>query len=183
MGSNKLYIDDLYEQRVIAAAREMDGSALFNSSLDHAAIIVKHLIKSATADICIFSGRLNPRVYGPALTVDATAEFLGASGAKCKVLVESLDDIDLDDHTLIDRLRDSDDFELRKLPEQLARDATFHFAVIDETSFRLEGDKNKPEAIAAFGDKKSAVLLKSLFERMWQQSDKVDIRKRENCEQ
>lgn len=169
---------ETYRERVKKLARERKGEPIYNGSVDHAAIIVESMFAEAKSYVHILSEGLNPRVYGPDDVVEQAKLCLAEPNRTMKILIE-INDLDrLKTHPYFDELADSKNLEVRFVPSELQARYDFHLLVMDGDSFRFEQDKSKHEAIAAFGDSKSAANLESLFQKIWglSEENKVDLK-------
>lgn len=164
-----------YRDLVMDAAKSKNGDPIYNASLEHAAILVENLFKVAERDVNIFSGSLNPRVFGGSKVLDRAAQFLGRSGSKVRIIVENEADIDIEDHPFLKRFKDTDDLELVRLDKDLSEKTAYHFIVADSDSYRFEKNKSKPAAVASFGDAPGGERLSTIFEKLWQKSKVIPL--------
>ena len=134
-----------YEEVVIEAIRVKDGKPVFNGSIEHAAILLSRMFKVAQNNIRILSRSLNPKVYSKDIALEMQT-FLNRGG-QIRIIIE--DDTKFKDHPIAHL---TEDCEIRKLHQEIANKIPYHMTVIDDFGYRFEGDKNLPQAIAAFGD-------------------------------
>ena len=156
-----------YRDRVEKLARDRDGKPIYNGSLDHAEIIVENMFAHAKSDVCILTGHLNARVYGPAPVMEQARLFLSNPQHTVKLLIEEPEKIEWKEHPFLHEFSDNENVEIRKIPKNLQDSYDFHFLVMDDDSYRYEGDKTKYSAIAAFGDKKGAANIREIFNVLW----------------
>lgn len=156
-----------YKQKVRAAAERRDGAPLYNGSLSHAAVLAEEMFANANSNVSIFSGSLNARVYGTSDIVEKARQFLSDTTHKVRVLIEEPDLVDAEDHLFVREFCDNNDVEFRSLSKDLKGKVDYHFIVMDDDSYRFEGDKSAPAAIAAFGDSAGAERLSEIFDTLW----------------
>ena len=159
-----------YRSKVRAAALKRDGTPLYNGSLDHAAVLAEEMFASANSSVCIFSGSLNARVYGTSDLVEKARQFLSDTSHKVRVLLEEPSKVDADDHLFVREFVGNDDVSFKSLPLGMKGAVDYHFIVMDSDSYRFEGDKAEPTAIAAFGDEAGGRRLTEIFDTLWDAS-------------
>ncbi|WP_417824395.1 hypothetical protein [Thalassospira lucentensis] len=157
---------DAYTKKVRLVALERDGKPIYNSSLDHAAILSAAMFEHASNEVCILTGKLDAKVYGREGVVENARIFLSRPDRKIRVLVEHLEEVDQKDHPFTKEFSDNSDVEIRALNVDQHK-VPFHFIVMDRDSYRFEKDKNVPSAVAAFGDSKGGENLTRIFDEMW----------------
>lgn len=165
-----------YRKRVAALAAARTGEPISNGSVDHAAIIIEQMFKSAERQVSILSGSLNARVYGRDEIVDQAKFFLAQSNHRLRILLESDDVMLFRDHPLFERMRTNDNIEVGIVPAAMRDKYTYHFMVMDDDSYRYEPTKNAPTAVAAFGDRETTSNLSNIFTILWDTSTRVDLR-------
>jgi len=143
-----------------------NGQAIFNGSLDHAAIIVENMFAHASTSINILTGRLNARVYGCDEVMEQAKLFLADPAHTVNILIEDMDALN-DDHPFVREFWDNKNVRIRNLPKSASEQVTYHFLVMDDDSYRFEKDKGAPLAIAAFGDKVGAKNMQEIFALLW----------------
>lgn len=144
-----------------------DGTPLYNWSLNHAAVLAEEMFGNANEGVNIFSGNLNARVYGTPNLIQKAQQFLSDNTHKVRILIENPDIVDPKDHPFVREFSGNDDVEFRALPQHLHAATDYHFIVMDSDSYRFEGNKSEPTAIAAFGDQAGGKRLTEIFDSLW----------------
>lgn len=168
-GSNVMHLD-AYRDQVQSIAADRSGGAIYNGSLNSAAIVVEALFSSAREDVTILTGKLNPRVYGRDDVVLQAKLFL-VSDAKNRMRI-ILEENKLENrklHPLLQSLSSYRGFSIRYAPPSLQASYDFHFVAADSDCYQFKRDKTKLSAIAAFGDIKRGPILTDFFEKAWNQ--------------
>jgi hypothetical protein len=163
-----------FKKKVQAAAKARNGEPLYNSSLEHAAILTEAMFQYANDEVCILSGELNARVYGRGEVVEQAKLFLADPDHSLRVLVESSSEADREDHPFYEEFLDHDNAKFRQVPPKLREKYIFHLMVMDGDSYRFEEDKGLPSAVAAFGDTSGGENLGRIFETLWDNSENLD---------
>ena len=159
---------DEYRVRVNRIAWERSGGAIYNGSLEHAAVVVEALLANATSEVMILTGKLNTRVYGRDDVVMQAKLFLtNSADNRLRILIEEDKPQNRELHPLLRGLSEYKGFSIRHVPEGLQASYGFHFVAADDDCYRFERDKAKPFAIAAFGDREGGVSLASFFDKAW----------------
>lgn len=166
---------DEYRKRVAELARTRTGEPIANGSFEHAAIIIEQMFKSANKHISILSGNLNPRVYGRDQVVDEAKLFLAQSNHTAKILLESDDQLLVNDHPFFECLKNNHNLEVRIVPTNLRDKYKYHFLVMDGDSYRFEPEKDEPTAVAAFGDKETSERMTDIFSVLWDWGKQVKL--------
>ena len=159
---------DEYRDRVNRIAGKRSGGAIYNGSLEHAAVVVEALLTNANREVMILTGNLNTRVYGRDDVVMQAKLFLANNADnRLRILMEEDDMRNRRLHPLLRELSEYEGFSVRHVPEGIQAAYGFHFVAADDDCYRFERDKSKPFAIAAFGDKKGGGGLASFFDKAW----------------
>lgn len=161
-----------FKKRVKAAAAVKANKPLYNSSLDHAAVLAEQMFFSAEKEVCLLSGELNPKVYGRDDVVEAATLFAADPDHKLNILLEETSADDRAGHPFFDEFftKKRDNVKFRLAPKALQEAYKFHFMVVDSDSYRFERDKSEPTAVAAFGDSEGGENLREIFETLWKSS-------------
>jgi len=151
-----------FVETIVAAEKPSD--LFLNRTLDHAAVIVEFLLRSAKETVAILSGGLNPLVYGNPDVIAASKYYLDNTHGTFSILVE--DEIDFGSHVLLREIArpQGNRVDVRKVPEDFSKLYPCHFAVVDSASFRYENSKNLPEAIVQFFSPATGKSLMAQFE-------------------
>lgn len=159
---------DEYRVRVNRIAWARSGGAIYNGSLEHAAVVVEALFTNARTEVMILTGNLNPRVYGRDDVVMQAKLFLASSAEnRLRILMEDDKPQNRRLHPFLKELAEYDGFSIRHVPEEVQKSYGFHFVAADDDCYRFERDKSKPFAIAVFGNEEGGSGLASFFEEAW----------------
>jgi hypothetical protein len=159
MSSYRKHVRDLAELR--------DGTPVFNGSTEHASVIAECMFAKANNCVRILNGKMNARVYASEGVREQISLFLADDSHKLQILIEDFSENNLTDHPFFDGFLDHQNVVVRGLLPELAADIKFHFLVMDDDSYRFERNKEKHEAVAAFGEAKGARNLIGVFEELW----------------
>lgn len=162
-----------YREHVKTLASLRTGDPIYNGSPEHAAIVVEQMFASAHSAVRLVTGDLNARVYGTSGVVQRAREFLGHSDHTLEILVEHRTFSDT--HPLIEELAGQPNFTILQLPASVSEVLKFHFMTADDDCFRFEAEKNSHAAVAAFGDKETAVHLNGIFATLSAAARPIDI--------
>lgn len=167
---------DEYRVRVNRIAGERSGGAIYNGSLEHAAVVVEALFTNARSEVMILTGNLNTRVYGRDDVVMQAKLFLANDADnRLRVLIEEDKPQNRELHPLLRRLSEYKGFSIRHVPESLQASYGFHFVAADDDCYRFEEDKSKPFAVGVFGDEERGSRLKRFFEERWNRCTELSI--------
>lgn len=167
---------DDYREKVERLARERTGEPFYNSSIDHAGVIIEKMFRHATREVCIVTSRLNGRVFGGDEVVREARGFLSNADHRVRILMEDDGSSLSEGHPFVEELRQHPKgYQIKQMGETVANELSFHFTVADEDCYRFEQDKSKWEAIAVFGDTRGAERMRSVFETIWNSSSSKDI--------
>lgn len=167
---------DEYRSDVERLARERTGEPFYNSSIDHAAVIVEKMFRHANSEVCIVTEQLNGRVFGKDEVVEELEGFLSTAGHRVRILIENDISTLSEGHPFLRALRyHPNGYEMRRLSPELRDDVDYHFTLADNDSYRFEPSKSEWVAVAAFGDKETATRLGDVFNALWAGSDDVTL--------
>lgn len=167
---------DEYRDRVNRIAGERSGGAIYNGSVEHAAVVVEALLANASSEVMILTGNLNTRVYGRDDVVMQAKLFLANNADnRVRILMEEDNPRNRRLHPLLQELCSYEGFSARYVPQDLQESYGFHFAVADDDCYRFEEDKSKPFAVGVFGDEERGSRLKRFFEARWDLCTKLSI--------
>lgn len=160
-----------YRARVYQAAERRGGEPFFNTSLDHATIIVERMFFDAFKQVDILSGNLTPQVYGRIDVLRQADRFLGEPDRTLRILLE--DDRGFRaENPFFEHFGHCKNVNVRTVPKKVQGQYSFHLLVTDTNSFRVEPDKTKPDAIVAFGSARNAAHVRGLFNSIWELSER-----------
>lgn len=160
---------DKYRDAVRRAAKLMDGTPIYNASIDHAEVLVERLIGTAKKEVCILSGELHPFVYGTEQVLEKTRLLLTDPKINMRVLVENSSDAFRLGHPFFEAFLGNKKYniEFGLVPDDVQDTYDFHLMVADAKSYRFEKNRNEPVAVAAFGDADGGKNLQRVFEIIW----------------
>lgn len=176
---------DNYIALVKKLSESNSSEIINNSSADHASVLLAEMFRKGQGDAYIFSGALNPAIYGREDVAGTIGTYLTEGRGNLKVVVQSGADFVSDDdlcggkqlgllHQL--KLRFGSDViskvEVKRGTEAM-QTYPCHFTVVGKKAFRFEPDKNKHEAFASFNQPDMVSQLAGLFETFWSQSTPV----------
>jgi hypothetical protein len=167
---------DDYRDEVERLARERTGAPFYNSSIDHAAVIVEKMFRHAAEEVCIISNHLNARVFGQEEVIFEADAFLSNANNRLRIILE--DDVSMlsEGHPFARIMRSHPHgYEIRQMSPKMRELVKYHFTLADRDSYRFEPDKAKWEAVASFGDNEGAANLRSAFEAIWNDSTTVSL--------
>lgn len=171
-----------YRRRVERLAQERSGEPIANGSVDHAAIIIENMFKSAKQQVSILSGNLNARAYGRDEVLEEATLFLAHGAHKARILLEDVDETMLKDHPFIERLGHNENVEIRRVPATVRNSYNYHFLVMDDDSYRFEPKKDEPAAVGVFGNRDGAAHLSGIFNILWDVSEQIHMRSKERAQ-
>jgi hypothetical protein len=166
-----------YRALVQKLTRERTGEPVFNTSLEHAAVLIEAMFHHGRSSVDILTGKFNPRVYGREDVVEQARLFLAEPERKVRVLMEDSSEEAIKEHPFFAAFSDNSNLQVRLASPQFASVYKFHFTVMDGDSYRFERDKESPAAVAAFGDTEGAASMATLFDAMWAVSEPIELPK------
>lgn len=174
MRDSEMKIQQSYRELVVEKVKMQDGSAIYNRSVEHAAVLIEHIFALAERTIYIVSGKLDPNAYGTGAVIQNFQQFLNKEGTKAKIIVEDLDEQSLWINPLLSSLTEEQKarVEFQIVPENIKQIYTFHFCIADGKHFRFEANRSNPVAVAAFSREAKGeaehitALFDSLFDRL-----------------
>lgn len=154
-----------FEDRVRWASRHMDGEAFSVATPDHGRIVVARLFAVASRSVRILGGSLDSRVYASPEVLTSARQFLTGRDVELKILLD-VDQVDARrSHPFLQMV---ESFQAKVSVGILAVGAAelvdIHFIVADGLSYKLKSPKKVVSSIAAFGDRKGAENLESIFD-------------------
>jgi len=157
-----------YNEMVRDFADQKSEDLIPNSGLEHAEVLVKNIFSHASNEVRIFTGRLNPSVYGTPEVIKSITGFLhDGTDRKIKILLQDIDPNKLGDfkknhlYKLCKEWPDS--CEIKTTDSELQS----HFVVMDDNGYRIEPDKSEPVGIGCFNDKDLSERLVTLFDGLF----------------
>lgn len=168
-------LTDSYRELVQKLARERTGEPVFNTSLDHAGVLIEAMFQHARGSVNILTGKLNARVYGREEVVQQARLFLADPGHEVRILIEDASEEALREHPFFEAFSDNSNLHVKLVNRDLAPGYKFHFTVMDGDSYRFERDKESPAAVAAFGDTEGATSMSTFFDALWSVSESIAL--------
>jgi hypothetical protein len=167
---------DEYREKVERLACERTGEPFYNSTIDHAAVIIEKMFRHAKNEVYIVTKQLNGRVFGQDAVVREARGFLSNTDHKVRILMEDDASSLSEGHPLVEELRQHPmGYQIKQLKPEVARKLEFHFTGADKDSYRFEPDKEEWEAIAVFGDDTGGERLHSVFGSMWEMAKDIQL--------
>ena len=154
-----------YRKRVFELVDQKSGEAIYNGSIEHASIVIEALFTYAKSTVKILTGVLNPAVYGSIEVILAAHTFLSKPSSRIDLLLEDPSAKPL--NPFFSLLGDRKNLFVRCMPQHVRINYRCHCAIADTDGYRFEADKEKPFAVAAFGDTKGGNVLNELFSELW----------------
>ncbi|HEX4301781.1 MAG TPA: hypothetical protein VHZ78_03250 [Rhizomicrobium sp.] len=162
-----------YEELVDLCARERLNQAIPNGSIAHARVLIGKLFETARKSAVIVSDCLTDRndeqeeVYADAAVVARARDFLRRPGTCLKIMLESAPHNGVNNGFLKPVVEDK--FRKGEVVVYLnsglvSQGLASHFMANDAQAYRRQIKDKKFEAVANFGDFKTAQLLGTLFE-------------------
>lgn len=164
-----------FSQHVIKCAKESSenkSDIIYNKTLIHASIILKTIAEHSKSELLILTSYLNDELYGTSIVVNSIDKFI-SRGGHIRILIEQKDRFDAMSNSLMSSLRARsllNSISIRYVPTDISNIYSYHFAVSDTMSYRIEQDKEKKDSIACFGDKELGSLLIKRFNEIWELS-------------
>lgn len=162
-----------YRDKIDQVITEASGEVVLNGSHDHAAVILERMFSRARTSVRILTRKFDPRIYCDEMTVNSARKMLGDTSRSIQVLIEEPEATSHKGNPYFEDLSNIGNLEIRVIPEHLKGPISINFALMDDAGFRLEKDQAGTTAIVCFGNKEITPRLKSLFDRVWSQSEKV----------
>ena len=160
----------VYRDQVEALADKHNGEPVYNSSLEHTAIVLQSMLSRARRSVKLLTGELNRNAYGRRTVVEQIRRFVEDKSHSVKILCEDktlADGEARETHPFLQAVKSKSHVELRHVPRGLQSRYSFHFMLVDGDSYRFEPDRDKFGAVAAFGDKDGGKNLDHIFSTLW----------------
>ena len=142
----------------------MDKEIIPTSTAQQASIIIENMFNTAEKSIRILTGGLNPRVYGTAGVIQEAANFLSNQCTTMEIIfINPISNNKIFSHRLINTIIHNSNFYIYRLKEDMKKDISFHFCVVDGKTYRFKSEPHKHFSIASFGDTELAQHLENVF--------------------
>lgn len=174
---NKL--TEKYRETISKYAKTEEYLEIANGSAIHATFLLQTFFENAKEKICIYTRRLHVDVFDNYDLLSAAKGFL-EKNENTKILI-AFQKADAQEEILgrsfIKELAKVEGaqqklelWDANTWPAKLN-----HFAVMDDKAFRYELNHDQKEAVANFGDKKSAKKLSELFNFLIKSAEKIPL--------
>lgn len=152
---------DRYKDVVDRLAAEKKDSRFTNKGPNHAGVVVAAMLRNATSNVKLFTGKLPSNFYTSDDVLDAFKTFL-AKGSVTVLVADTCDDVSLQKLKEVNAGKPLTFFALNEKIEKMPP----HFMVADGQAFRLEMDDAKAEAVVNFNEPKIAATLSGIFDSL-----------------
>ena len=140
-----------YRRLIERLARERAGETVLNGSFSHASIINECMFASAGDSLDVLACNFNKEIFGTESFIRAFKKC-AENRVKVRILFENAKISELPHHPLFEHFKSHPNIEMKVLPQDIADTITCNYTIMDKDSYRFERDKNKPIAVATFGD-------------------------------
>lgn len=163
---------DYYELVENCASKKLDVE-IANGKIDHAQILLEAMLRHGKKNINIFSGELKEELYSDFRFQTWVQVYYLISKGTLTFIIQNLDD--LENHTLYSFVKELDpEFKRIKFyivnKDSEASKEENHFAIMDDSAYRLETDDENVKAKANFNDKSKNTELTTKFNTFLTQS-------------
>ncbi len=165
----------VYQRSIESLAENKDSMVFLNSGKEHAAIVMGNIFKHAKENVRIFAGNFNGAVSCNPYYQENLSNFL-KRGGNLKILLQ---EYNKNKPPEIFNLFTSFDFFYPENVDLKVSNATVvsdidknavHFAIGDETMYRLENDTENYIAKGSFNDSEKSKYLIKIFDEIYQDS-------------
>jgi hypothetical protein len=159
-----------YYDIIDRCAQEKLDLEISNGNAKHAAYLLKTFFQYAEKHVSIYTGELYSGVFDDEDLRKHALAFMGKEGASLSIIYQDAIDpdailgrtlirdiLDLKDRKGVLSIYDGQDIDIKDIP---------HFAVMDDTGYRVEINHDERMAEANFGDKKNAPKIFESFKRL-----------------
>lgn len=164
---------DQYRKYISILAESGSSETFLNSSSAHAACVMSNIFKKSSKEVLILAGDLNGKISTKEEYFIELINFL-RRGGKVKYL---LNDYDRDKYIPLFFLLNDDEFktqvEIKYIQDNHIH---IHFAIGDDSMYRLEHDTKNFLATGSFNSKKNVQTLNEIFWRYYKDATKIDIK-------
>jgi hypothetical protein len=164
-----------YREKVEELAKTDSPIVFYNSSADHAAVVMQTIVKNAQKNIDILAGDLSSLNCQSENFIIPIVNFI-LSGGKIRILLDEVKGNDLPKNELFDALKAFQDLEDYKEKVQIRKSLTsitikgsdssekIHFTVSDSKAYRIENDTVNFTAKCCFNDPLQSQKLINTFD-------------------
>lgn len=166
----------VYAQKIFGLAKERKNELFYNSSMEHAIIVHQAIAQNAENYIYIYSSSMCTEVSNNPQYCDCIDKFLETdSNRKIKVVLTDYDSQFPEKPIAMVFAKHADQVEVRQFGGFVDYKGNHvHFTVSDDRAFRLETDIDKQMAFGNFNSPDQAIDLRSVFEKVFESSEKVN---------
>lgn len=139
-----------YRRELQHALRKGNEYHQFNKDISHARVVVCTAFEHAKSRIRLLSNQLDLELYGTMPFVAAMSKFLDKKDHKLVILVET--DVPEDHPVRQLGRRYPGQVTMARIHDDVLECYPHNCMLVDESGYRLETDRDKPEAIVVFND-------------------------------
>jgi hypothetical protein len=155
---------DRFQAVLRRESRLKTGEPIPSSTPAQASLVLETFFASANSAIRVVTGRLNARVYGRDHVIIEAKKFLADRSRSLEIIfLSEMRPRIVDVHPLLSSLKHNDNIHLFQAPPGSENNLSFHFAIMDDDSYRFKKDAGSHGSITAFGDPEFAAKLLRVF--------------------
>lgn len=161
-----------YSKFVSGLAENKENRIFLNSDEEHGLIVYVNLLKIAKKQIRIFAGRLCEHIGNKPEFVEAISEFIERGGT-VSILLNKYDENIIVKSPLFMRLayyvseKKNISVKATEVTAHLGNNGQVHFAIADDTAYRLETDVVERTAQCNFNNATIAAKLIEVFDKVF----------------
>jgi len=155
-----------YRQVVDELFQAQSHYIIANGSAGHAAVLYAKLFHYAQKEVRIFCHCLNPEVFDQPEVLAAAREFLEAGKTLYIAVQEEPEELTRFLDLILEEDFDEQVFIWKGKEYRGTNGKLLNFAVMDETAYRFEADRDRQEAIASANDPRFAKRLVKAFQEV-----------------
>ena len=164
-----------YKRELQHALRKGSEYHQFNKDMSHARVVICTAFEHAKSKIRLLSNQLDRELYGTIPFEAAMQKFLENGGHELVLLVET--DVSEDHPVRQMARRFPGQVTMARVPDNLQEYYPHNCMLVDESGYRLEADRDKPEAIVVFNDQGDDLrpMLSDHFAALEEQAESVPL--------
>lgn len=165
-----------YNSFVCDLAKNRENRTFLNSDEEHGLIVYINLLKTARKQIRIFAGRLCEHIGNKPEFVEAISEFIERGGI-VSILLNNYDEKEVVKSPLFMRLAyyifEKKNVTVKKtdVTAHLGKNGQAHFAIADDSAYRLETDVVERTAQCNFNNPTIAKKLIEVFDMVYESKE------------
>lgn len=165
-----------YSKFVGGLAKNKENRIFLNSDEEHGLIVYINLLKTAKNQIRIFAGRLCEHIGNKPEFVEAISDFIERGGT-VSILLNNYDEKTIVKSPLFMRLayyiseKKSISIKKTEVTARLGSNGQVHFAIADNTAYRLETDIVERTAQCNFNNATIAAKLIEVFDEVFNSNE------------